>query len=144
LPNGKEADQFREQGVAQFAQMVEIAERERGTHLKEVFVAHQRCYPWAVERTAEGNREAVKCYLDNVNSGKASYLTYYNLAALYSRMGEFDRAITNFGVYLKEGGLKYDKRSQVESDKDFKEYLLNGASDKQKTQFRILLEKMRA
>lgn len=138
--SGKEADQLRVQAEQHLMTAVSSAQRELGALSKQAVLSHLRCNPHLVKKTYEGNKAALACLAEIVEFGHADKNTYYNLAAISSRMGKFDDTIKYFRKYLDQGGRIRDKRGSVQNDPDFRDYIIKSGSHA--VQFRVLEEQL--
>jgi tetratricopeptide (TPR) repeat protein len=112
----KAADANR-QWLSRIASARELAAREADYSIKEKAVAYMSCNGLLVGAPAD---EAIECLTSLVTNGQAGYSTYYNLAALNSRIGNFDEALKQMAQCMKMSGALNQRKSDIESDSDFK------------------------
>jgi hypothetical protein len=72
---------------------------------------------------AGNDNNAMKCLSDLVKGGYATYVVYYNLAALSAKHSNFDEAITDMTLCMNAPGAYNQGRSDIEGDPDFKSIL---------------------
>ena len=109
--NAKAADQFR--------QAHDIAKEEPGAPVKEARLMTLECKEYMVEKTENGNNLAVDCLNNLIKKKFSNSDTYYNLACMYSRLGNCEQSLESFKRYLDLGGAVQDSRMTPDHDHDF-------------------------
>jgi hypothetical protein len=118
-PPPPNAEELRSKAERQFGLALDMAREESGGSIKEAVLLTLKCKKQLIKKTLEANKSAIDCFNDLVIKKYDDYNTYYNLACLHSRQGEFDLTLDNFKIYLDRGGSTKDSRTQAEQDPDF-------------------------
>ncbi len=118
--NNPKANDVASQARARLASAYSLASMESNNLAKQNSIAYLHCDQLLL---AGNDNNAVKCLSDLVKSGYATYVVYYNLAALSAKHSNFDEAITDMTLCMNAPGAYNQRRSDIEGDPDFKSIL---------------------
>jgi len=118
--NNQLAPEYEAQWRAHIAAAQDLASKESDYLVKERAVSYLRCSGLLVDVPAS---DAIDCLKALVKNNLGSYAVHYNLAALYSRSGQFAPAIEEMRLSLEQSGGLNQRRSEIEHDEDFKKLL---------------------
>jgi hypothetical protein len=118
--NNPKAFDFEQRWKAKIASAYDLSSKESDYAAKETAVLHLECTRLFLDADTA---PAVQCLQDLVNSGRATYVDYYNLAALSARNGDFKTALDQMRTCMKSIGSQNQRRSDIEADEDFKNLL---------------------
>ena len=134
----EEAKRLQDQSAQHFDTARLLAAKELGGSEKEAAIINLACNRFVVQTAEEANQAAITCLLEIAEKGKATYVTYYNLAAKSSRMGRLGDTLKYMRKCIDLGGTRNFSRAQIGDDPAFHDFILKS---ERSGEFRVLLNK---
>ncbi|MGC2123095.1 MAG: hypothetical protein WA652_09585 [Xanthobacteraceae bacterium] len=116
--NDPRAENILNQARSRLDSAYRLASGESDYLTKQNAIAYLRCDE---QLLAANDGAATKCFSDLVTGGMATYVVYYNLAALSARHGNFEEAIQEMILCMGAPGAYNQRRADIEDDPDFKQ-----------------------
>jgi hypothetical protein len=118
--NDPKAGELQEQWRSRIDAAHQLAAREVEYTRKETALAQLSCSALLVDAPVQ---DAIDCLDGLVSKGQANYATYYNLAALNARRGDFETAARHMDQCFRLPGAMTQRRADIVGDPDFKKML---------------------